>query len=933
MFTIKRLNSRGQNAAGQDVVEYLLNTDIVEYYDADGNNIGTPTSRFSGAMAAELGLVGVTPNTENMMALAQGFAPDGTALCKNAGAKPTIEVKRKKDGEAYLRADGTEMTLERGGHRVGFDMTFSAPKSLGILYMMGDDDMRRTIQECMMEAAEVGSQFAEKQIETRRGTAGIDVIKVDKTIRSMHFHEASRNLEPMPHVHNLWFNVCVGEDGEPSTYDAQQLFRWRHATDMVSLNHLATIMRERTGISFRQIEHIDVHGKRSGRKSWEVEGLHDRDLIESVSSRHREIMEERAKGTSDAEAWAKTRKHKDEPSHVELMDHFQNLKADLSTRFNLPSLEQLKGMTDHKIEARNEADLLKFLHEKMSIIDQPTLLKHIGMENIGFMSSGALLAEFERFKSSENIIGVNPMAVHEDDLGQKLSTRHTDFRYAARWMLDTELRFVEQSKAREQEVHLQVAKSTADDAVDRVAKIKGFRPSAEQYNAIMHATVESKGIAVVPGFAGTGKTATSDFIKAVFEADGRTLIGCAVSTGAAEKLNSETGIECRSVSMTLSMIKKGALTLNDKTVVVLDESGMINIHQSQELAQRCKDRGAKLLVQGDTRQLQPVGAGMGMSLLEDILPTAELTEIRRQKKEEDRRIAAMFYDVENGKRKKRGAVLSTNEVREKSNNIFDELEARGCIEEYSVRDDGMHLLVEEYMSRTVPHSEFLIMTHTLADLKEVNTRIRDARKLKGEVTGKEATFKAIGKEEFFDISLAQGDLISFTTNDKVMGVINGTKAVVTGVEEDRRKGGFTITCTSESDGREIVFNTHEWKAVKLAYARTVHDAQGQGMSKVRLWGNGGMSDVSSIGVAFSRMTGGDFKWYMSTDERDSIRDNLARERFTENILQSGVTDQEINAHFNALKKPKPEIDVEDLLPKIGRTQEPSKRSRVRTQTL
>lgn len=922
MLTIQRLNSRGQNKAGVDVVDYLIATESIHYYH-DGVSIqGAPTMRWCGQLAHELGLSDKPVEKDDMMALAQGFAPDGTPLCQNAGQVGSIEVKRNRQGQPILRDDGTEMTIERGGHRVGFDMTLTLPKSVGIFYAMADDKARQTIQELMMESAAVISKFAEGKIETRRGKGGKDVIGVEGTVVSHHFHEATRNLEPHPHVHMLFYNVCKGVDGEYSTYDSNELFRWRHAMGVLGENHFASRFKEIFNVSIHQEEIVDVDNKRTGKRYWEIEGLHDRDLIEALSSRHLEIRELKAQGLSDKDAWSKSRKHKDEPSHAELVEHFKGLIEDLSHTHDIPRIEELTKRKDDVVKARTEAELWSFLHQKQSVIDQQTLLKHIGLEGLGVLSSDEMLAMWENMKASQDAIEIDPMAVHEQDKGAKLSKVHTEKRYAARWMLGTELRFVESAKQRLEETWLQVDKATADDIIERVAQRKGFKPSDEQYRAIQHACVESAGIAVVPGFAGTGKTATGDFIKNIFEAEGRTMIGCAVGNKAAKKLQNESGIVSRSVTKTLAMIEKGELVLDRNTVMVLDESGMINIHQSKALTDACKASGAKLLVQGDTRQLQPVGAGMGMSLLEDVLPSSELTEIRRQKDAVARRIAMMFYDAETGKRTRKNDVMSRDEVVSKSRKIFDALDRMGCIEEYSNRSDGLLLLARDYMSKNVPDNEFLILAHTHADLKDCNDTIREARKQVGLVSGLEASFKAKGAEGFVDITLAKGDPISFTTADSVMNVINGTEAVVHSVVANTRKGGYDITVRMDEDQRELTFNTYEWKAVKLNYARTVHDSQGQGKSQIRLWGNPGMVDVSSFGVAYTRMTEGSFKVYLDAEDADFIRDNNARERFTENILQAGVRDQSVAQRYkNMLKSSDPLFSPDELQDIAGQSSE------------
>src|SRR5690606_16915832 len=91
-------------------------------------------------------------------------------------------------------------------------------------------------------------------------------------------------------------------------------------------------------------------------------------------------------------------------------------------------------------------------------------------------------------------------------------------------------------------------------------------------------------------------------------------------------------------------LTKDVRRLTEKSVVVLDEAGMVDTEAVRRLMRHVDAAGAKLILQGDMRQLQPIGAGAGMALVSQQLGHAPLTEIRRQKNAEDRDIAITFYD-------------------------------------------------------------------------------------------------------------------------------------------------------------------------------------------------------------------------------------------------------------------------------------------------
>ena len=144
MITIQALTARGNNARGDAVLDYLLDTERLTAYYLGEAGMEQQTLRWRGKGAEALGLDG-EPTREQMQQLARGFAPDGTALCRNAGAEAQRTVKRDRNGEVVLDANGKPVEHWRGGHRVGFDLTCSAPKSVSVLMALSETEERGLI--------------------------------------------------------------------------------------------------------------------------------------------------------------------------------------------------------------------------------------------------------------------------------------------------------------------------------------------------------------------------------------------------------------------------------------------------------------------------------------------------------------------------------------------------------------------------------------------------------------------------------------------------------------------------------------------------------------------------------------------------------------------------------------------------------------------
>jgi len=926
MIQKKPLKHKSQRPKGDDVIDYLLSVldielkapshnqesgQVTDYYLDGTPNVGElySTSQWGGKLAAELGLIGKPVNKDDMMALFDGFSPAGTALCQNAGARPTAEVKiDPKTNKPRLNDDGTVMTVDVGGRRAGYDLTHSPPKSVSLLMTLGDDDTKRIVMDAQKLAVETSMKFMfEKFTQCRRGKGGKDVIDVDGLAYSMHMQFGSRELEPHLHTHVLVYNVCKGKDGEYSTFDASEIFRFCHAADMVYQNTLATQLSQ-AGFKIHQEETLDARGERTGERNWEIAGLHDRDLIDEFSTRHMDIMNERAKGTSDAEAWAKTRKHKDEPSYPELMDHFSKLIDNVRQRRHIPSIEELKSQSDVRCEPRSREELLELLHEHDAAFSYPTLLKQLGMENLGFVTAAELFDLAEKaITNMDDLMEINPEELHEDDKGKTLARKHTEARYAARWMVDCEIDLVTMSNARQNEEWWKIDQKVANTIIAEMEKLKGFKLSQEQRVAVDHIVCQTAGVCIASGFAGTGKTTVSDFYSAVFRAQGKQMLGCAISNQAAKKLEEESRMECRSVTKMLVDLSRNRLILTENDVVVLDESGMIDVPQIRALSAHCKKAGAKLILQGDEEQLKPVGAGQGMALMSDVLGESTITEIRRQKDVVMRDIIKMFYQYdENGLPKKSRSPKSRNEVLEQSKEIWNALIAAGCIDEYNTQKQALKALVSDYFASNATVDERLVLAHSNADLKTLNQAIRKGFQDKGEVSTDEVVIRAMGKRYFENIAISVGDRIRFTTADSVMKVVNGTEAKITAVVPNHKRGGYNVSVDIEEKGgvRKLTFNTEEWNAIQHNYARTVHGAQGQGKTDVFLLGNAGMTDSSSLMVAISRVTKGKFTLYATADNLETIRQRAALDHRKENTLHAGIRGtegQDITKLFDSLK--------------------------------
>ena len=103
-------------------------------------------------------------------------------------------------------------------------------------------------------------------------------------------------------------------------------------------------------------------------------------------------------------------------------------------------------------------------------------------------------------------------------------------------------------------------------------------------------------------------------------AAGYTVLGAATSGQAARTLGAEAGIEARTVASLLARLDRGTLTVDDRTVVILDEASMTADADLLRLVVGVQRAGAKLVLVGDPRQLSSVGPGGALDAVLDRHP-------------------------------------------------------------------------------------------------------------------------------------------------------------------------------------------------------------------------------------------------------------------------------------------------------------------------
>jgi conjugative transfer relaxase protein TraI len=279
-------------ASAGDAAGYYMHSD--NYYF-----LGNLQSTWLGEGAKALGLEGDVRG-DNLTAVLRGFLDNGDRL------------GREIDGKHV--------------HRPGHDLTFSAPKSVSVLALIGGD---KSILDAHNQAVQIAAGYVEKLISARDTKDGVtSIVPTGKMVAAAFTHDTSRNLDPQLHTHLIVANMTES-DG-----------KWKAlATDYIhNAGFIETVMkmqvtlgkiyrhalRERVEALGHEVEEVGKHGM------WEIKGVPE-DVREEFSSRGKEI-----EGAVGAEATLRsrdvaakdTRQAKVDPSRLRLMERWTKQMQD-----------------------------------------------------------------------------------------------------------------------------------------------------------------------------------------------------------------------------------------------------------------------------------------------------------------------------------------------------------------------------------------------------------------------------------------------------------------------------------------------------------------------------------------------------------------------------------------------------------------------------
>ena len=378
-------------------------------------------------------------------------------------------------------------------------------------------------------------------------------------------------------------------------------------------------------------------------------------------------------------------------------------------------------------------------------------------------------------------------------------------------------------------VEIEVARTDAP-AVDRFAARRaiatreaelGASLTVGQHAAVAATATSGRGLELIVGVAGSGKTTALGALREAFESEGHRAIGTSTSGQAARTLGRAAGIDpSRTLASLTWRLERGQESLDSHTVVVLDEAAMTDDRMLLQLLQHGAAAGAKVVMVGDHRQLGAVGPGGGFEALVDRYGAAVhvLADNVRQRHVAERAALALLRDGDVAK-----AVAS--------------YARRGRIVVAPDRAAAIEKLVEGWAADVAKGDSVAMYAYRRANVAELNRQGREVWRALGRLEGPElvapgGTTYAVGDRVVTLAPAAGGKVVTSET-----GTVVAVRAEVMALSI--RMDDSNEICRLEGD--EIGADR-----LALGYAVTVHRRQGSTVERAHALEDGGGRELAYV---------------------------------------------------------------------------------------
>jgi len=662
--------------------------------------------------------------------------------------------------------DGKQLTVRTRSERtVGYDFTFSVPKSVSLLYAMSGDE---EILGAFRSAVDETMRDIESEMKTRVRRNGRDSDRITGNMVWAEFiHTTSRPVEGVPdpqlHAHCFAFNSTWDKD--ESRWKAGQFrglkadapyfqaaFRVRLANRLQDLGF--GIDRKRDDFEIAGIPAAAT--KRFSRRTEEIEkvaaelGITDPERKGELGAKTREKKNRKLSWTELKDEWVGRLTDKERQALADV--YYRNI-------FAAPPAPAEGQAVDYAL-AHNFA--------REATVAERKLLTEAMKRGLGAVTVEGVRKELAR----------RPLIRGEQN-GRAVATTESVLAEESRV-----LAFARQGRGKFRPLGDPDRRCTREWLKDG------------QKAAVRHVLASRDRVTIVRGVAGTGKTTLEQEVGEALAEAGLPVLAMAQTTRAVEVLREEAGFaQAQTVARFLKDVRMQASARGG--VVLVDEASQLSTPEMAKLFGIAKEQDARVVLVGDRRQHRAVARGEPLKLLEDKagLPVAEVTEILRQ----------------SGDYRKAVARLSKGEVAEG----FAGLDRLGWVKEVGEKDRykqlaASYLAAVKEKTRDGKPATALVVSPTHAEGARITATIRAALKAEGKL-GREQTITAWAPANLTEAQ--KGDVTNYEAGDLLRFHQNA---------EGHRKGSGVIVAEGEKLPVQFADRFELFRPMQLSLAAGDH---------------------------------------------------------------------------------------------------------------
>lgn len=803
-------------------------------------------------------------------------APNGStpsAVGEGEGSAPALEPPPvvQVDSE-WLRPAGKD-----GTRAAGVDVTFSAPKSVSIVWGLAGAAQRRAIEEAHGRAVAAALRYMRETVPLTVRWDPVEKRSVPALARELlaaeFRHTTARGVgggppDPQLHSHVVITSV-VGAEGRVRAVRSRPVFR---AAREVGAYYRAALAAELAAAGYTIRAGTGKHAR-----YFEVAGIPDEAIV-AFSKRTVEVRRAIAEFRS---------RYGRAPERGELRDT-KLLSRERKTPETIAELEQIWERTAGEVGlSRGDVAALPAgprapeavvdvagqwgARVARSLTDEQPLFTDKDLRMVALEQAPGLLgpdAALEQVASLREQGEVLPVA------DGRLTTRRVREMelQVQRWLVDAA-----------EDRTVAVSGAHRDAAIAATEERIGGALSGEQRAAVERITGPGRA-AMLVGEAGTGKGVVIDAAARAELAAGREVLGTAVSGSTAERLGQDSpALAGRSIHVDalLAQVAHGHVDIDERTTILFDEAGMADTERLAALTRLAARRRAKLVLIGDAAQLPAIGAGGMFEELEDALPTARVTEVRRTR---DRAEQTAWRALRRGDAGKAMAHYL----------------ARGQLHMSDVREDALEAAVRRYdeLARAVGYRQVALMTDgTNLEIDAMNARAQQLRLQRGEVSEVSVPLPLDDTERpVYD--LRAGDRVTWRRPQRVPGerrVENGTRGTIVAVDPAAQ----AVRVEIDGTGRHVDVVGQELAQLRLAYAQHLYRQQGATVDRAVTLTGGWQTSREGSYVQASRARHG-IDWFVARADLGTEGDDAERiERLADAMRVSSAQRASISVPLQA----------------------------------